>query len=191
MEDPEKLIDAFTEAISAGDAHKRWLVKADLLLKFYFKAKECAYQAEDIVNEIIRKTIDEGGRTWDMNKISIDVYMMKTIESEISNIVSKERNYETVDFNNNGFDERTSVIYNKHSTMRDAIEKQYDMDEFADKCLEILSDDTECGLVFLELQEGKYEKEIAESTGLTAKEVTAVKQRIRRKIRNKITSINT
>ncbi len=184
MEEIKKNIEEFITAIK-GDAHKKWLVHADHLLKIYFRRSEIPYTAEDVVGEVITKTVDEGGRNWDFNKVPLNVYMRNSIRSEVSNIYDRALKYENVDFNNQEYTLRTTEIYNQYSMSLNEIENANDFSELYDSCVEILADDTECCLVFMELREGKNRKEIAESLGLTENQILAIKQQIRRKLRKK------
>ena len=168
MEELEKITAEFEKAIGE-DLHKKWLVQADYFLKQYFRREENPFTPEDIVGEIIIKTIDEGGRNWDINKVALNAYMYNSIRSEVSNISERVSKYENVDFNDQEYASRTTEIYNRHFVSLTEIENANDYREMYNKCLKILAEDTDCCLVFMELREGKSEKEIAESLGFTVK----------------------
>lgn len=190
MNNPDKIIAAFTESLN-GDSHKQWLYKADWLLSCYTGQKETAYTAEDIVSEIIMKTIDDGGRNWDMDKVPLDVYMMKTIESEVWNITRKEMNMEKMDFNNYGNNRAAAEIINRHSDNPEEVRKERDFRELYENCLDVLSGDEECLRVFREMCSGVTEEQLGEICGMDRRKILTVKQRIRRKLRKKIFYNNT
>ena len=185
MRDFENIITEFEEALNNG-SHKKWLAQADYFLRINFQKEEIPYTAEDIVSEVITKTVDESGRNWDKNKVPLNAYMYNAIRSEVSNLTQKLHRYENVDFNNQEYAARTTAIYNRFFISLEEIESANDYMELYNNCLETLADDEECSLVLMELHEGKSEKEIALSLGISLQHTLAVKQQIRRKLRKKI-----
>ena len=190
MNDPGKVIAAFIESLN-GDSHKIWLYKADSLLSFYFRQKDTAYTAEDIISGIIAKTIDEGGRNWDMDKIPLDAYMMKTIESEVWNISRKGIQIETVDFNDTGMNSCSLEAINRHSLKQEDTDRDNDFRELYEACLDALSGDAECLQVFEELRKGATAVQIGKTLGMDSNKILSVKQKIRRALRRKIFYNNT
>jgi DNA-binding NarL/FixJ family response regulator len=61
--------------------------------------------------------------------------------------------------------------------------KNQDIREAFSLCLKEIEEDTELGVVFLSWSKGNESKVIAEDLGLTVKEVEAIKQKIRRKLK--------
>lgn len=190
MDNPDRIISAITESLN-GDSHKNWLYKADRLLIRYLGDRETAYKAEDIVSEIILKTIDEGGRNWDMDKVPLDAYMMKTIESVVWNIIRKDRYTEKMNFNNYKDNPSAAEIINRHSRNQDNTGLERDFREMYECCLDILAGDEECLKLFKEMRKGASEEQLEKLCGMDRRKILTVKQRIRRKLKKKIFYNNT
>jgi len=184
-EEKERKIKAFQNAFSDPCApYNEWLAHADKLigLKLNGRASQ-PYKAEDIVNEIIEKVID-GVRTWDMDRVTdINKFMYMQILSVVDNKFNKEKKLVASDAYNREDDSFYTINNIPNNPELDEIYKQQDIMEAFARCYNEIEKDTEMGLVFLSWKDGKESREIAEEFGLTVKEVEAIKQKIRRKLK--------
>jgi RNA polymerase sigma factor (sigma-70 family) len=184
-EENEKKIKVFQNAFNdPSKPYEAWLEHADRLIKIKLNGRASQpYKAEDIINEIIEKVID-GKRSWDMDRVpDINKFMFMQILSVVDNKYKKEKNLISSEVYNS---EDESFYYRDDYTSilnLDEIYKRQDIMEAFSRCYNELETDTEMGLVFLAWKEGKESKEIAEEFGLTVKQVEAIKQKIRRKLK--------
>lgn len=184
MKNPDvRIVDAFKKAVESKECLS-WLNRAEFLLRIRIKGTERYMTAEDIVFEVITKTI-EGQRQWDIDKIPLSIYMQEAIWSEFSNHLKKERRNINVDFKSR---QKKSVVreaVNRYSTARDEIEDEYDWNDFVSQCYDTAGDDYE-SRVFLDfILEDKKCRDIAEYLGTDEDYVQSIKKRLARKLRRR------
>jgi DNA-directed RNA polymerase specialized sigma24 family protein len=135
------------------------------------------------VNEIIVKVIDSV-RAWDMDRVpDINKFMYMQILSVVDNKFQKEKRLvssERYNKEDDSFYVTSDLISNLDL---DEIYKQQDIIETLTRCYNEIEKDTELGVVFLSWGEDNKSQEIAEEFDLTVKEVEAIKQKIRRKLK--------
>jgi len=184
-EEKERKIKAFQDAFSdPAKPYEEWLEHADKLIKIKLDGRASQpYKAEDIVNEIIVKVIDSV-RAWDMDRVpDINKFMYMQILSVVDNKFQKEKRLvssERYNKEDDSFYVTRDLISNLDL---DEIYKQQDIIETLTRCYNEIEKDTELGVVFLSWGEDNKSQEIAEEFGLTVKEVEAIKQKIRRKLK--------
>ena len=184
-EEKERKIKAFQNAFSdPAKPYEGWLAQADRLIKIKLNGRASQpNKAEDIVYEIIEKVID-GVRAWDMKRVpDINKFMYMQIRSVVDNKFNKEKKLVSSDAYNRENDSFYTINNIPNNLELDEIYKQQDIMEAFARCYNEIEKDTEMGLVFLAWKDGKESREIAEEFGLTVKEVEAIKQKIRRKLK--------
>jgi DNA-directed RNA polymerase specialized sigma24 family protein len=178
-----RIVVAFEKAVESKECLS-WLNRANFLLRMGMKGTERYITAEDIVYEVITKTI-EGQRQWDIDKIPLSVYMQEAIWSEFSNHLKKESRNTIVDFKSSQRKSSVREAINRYSTGRDEIEDEYDWNDFVSKCYEIAGDDYE-SRVFLDfILEDRRCRDIAEFLGTDEDHVQTIKKRLARKLKRK------
>lgn len=184
-EEKERKIKAFQNAFSdPAKPYEEWLEHADKLIKIKLNGRASQpYKAGDIVNEIIEKVIDDV-RAWDMERVpDINKFMYMQIRGVVDNKYHKERRIISGE-NFNPEDGSFSDIHELEIKLDlSEIYKPQDILEAFTLCYNEIEKDTEMGIVFLAWKDGKESKEIAEEFGLTVKEVEAIKQKLRRRLK--------
>lgn len=136
--------------------YSQWIAYSDKLLNML--GREISVDAEDIVHDIIIKTI-ENKRKYRSN-ISIDAYMKMSMKSEVNNLIKKEKRtislYPDDDYNPLGVQNFCEVSYLYEDTI-----------ESLKKCLAILNEIE--SLILLCKLEGKNSGEICGALGITKK----------------------
>jgi len=179
-------IDSFLK--TNGDTFLRMLNKIRKLLRIYLGYKRTNASIEKgIMNEILSDIID-GTRAWEMEKTTIEEVLWANINSEVFNFARKERKfvfipaaeYEDNEKSNAGMD---SLV----NTRPEDIEGKIDSDVIENYCLnEILKDDDDAQIVFMEMCENKKQKQIASELGLSVEKTKSLIRNIKRKISKQI-----
>jgi RNA polymerase sigma factor (sigma-70 family) len=177
-----KIFEEIKSAYKDRKRVRRWLVVADRYLKSYNNDKfERHWTAEDIVNEVITKTL-ENKRKWIPEKVpDLDKFIFTTIRSVVDDKVGDRNRVlpqkEKVQARRGDFENDLIEINNK--TDKDYILHDIERIEIFEKCYNELLEDDDCAIVFLEWKEGKTSKDIAVSLGISVEEVERIKKRIR------------
>jgi len=163
-----------------GECPKRWVWVCLKYINYYMgDPKDKMDMAKDIVLEIIAQTISES-LSWDMEKETLDKHMYSKIWNKVSHLSAKRNRI----VENERFDEKSGekfeIIDNTSEYSKEEIELQIDNKDLIERCYEEIKDDTDMGLVFELLREGKTPKEIENEYGITPEEVDAIKKRIKR-----------
>jgi len=185
----KKILEEIENAYKDKSRIKKWYVVADRYLKSYGNDKfERHWKAEDIVMELTGKILD-GKRSWDSEHCpNFDRFICMNIRSIVD---SKLRNRKRVLPQKERIqvrygDKETDLVETNYITDKDYILYNIELTEKLEKCYDLLSDDDECALVFLEWKEEKTSLEIADSLGITVEEVERIKKRLRYKIKRSI-----
>ena len=191
-EEKDRKIKAFRDALSdPANPYEDWLEHADKLIKIKLNGRASQpYSAADIVGEIIVKVMDDI-RTWDMERVpDINKFMYMQIRGVVDNKYQKERRLVSREkFNPD--DGSFSVIDEMELKLElSEILKDQDIREAFSLCFKEIEEDTEMGVVFLSWSEGNESQEMAKDFGLTVKQVEAIKQKIRRKLKKINLSLN-
>jgi RNA polymerase sigma factor (sigma-70 family) len=186
----QEIIDAFKEAFSTDKSRlKRWTTVAQRYLNLYGRNKyERHWEAEDILKELIAKII-EGKRNYDPEKYkNADDFIFKSIRSIVDDELRNRNKVKSYDkctgTNEDGERSYTNILEKRYKTDKDTVHDEYIIEEQLENCYQLLLEDEEAALVFLEWQKGLKSCEIAESLGLELKEVEQAKKRIRYKLTN-------
>ena len=184
-EEKERKIKAYQNAFSdPAKPYEGWLAQADRLIKIKLNGRASQpYKAEDIVYEIIEKVIN-GKRTWDMDRVpDINKFMYVQIRSVVDNKFNKEKKLVSSDAYNRENDSFYTINNIPNNLELEEIYKQQDIMEAFARCYNEIEKDTEMGVVLLSWVKENESQEIAEEFGLTVKEVEAIKQKIRRRLK--------
>jgi hypothetical protein len=176
-----RIIEAFTKAVNSKEGLS-WLRRAEFIISLTVKRREQYFTAEDIVYEIITKTI-EGQRKWDIDKIPLSVYMARQIWSEVSNNLKRESRHTSADFQYDKEDSVSRKIFNEHSSGREETCEEYDWNEFISQCYKALEDDRECTALLKYILEGCGDGEAGKIPGLTHSEKNNIRKRLKRKLK--------
>ena len=177
-----KIFEEIELAYGDKERVKKWLVVADRYLKSYNNDKfERHWTAEDIVNEVITKTLENKRKWIPKNVPDLDKFIFMTIRSVVDDKLGNrdkvlpptEKIYAGDD------DKEIDLIENNNKTDKDYILHDIERTEKFEKCYNELLEDDDCALVFLEWKEGKTSKDIAVSLGISVEEVERIKKRIR------------
>jgi RNA polymerase sigma factor (sigma-70 family) len=186
----QEIIDAFKEAFSTDKNRlKRWTAVAERYLDLYGRNKyERHWEAEDILKELITKII-EGKRNYDPEKYkNADDFIFKSIRSIVDDELRNKNRVKSYDkytgTDEDGDRSYTYILEKRYKSDKDAVHNEYIIEEQFESCYQLLLEDEEAALVFLEWQQGLKSCEIAESLGLELKEVEQAKKRIRYKLTN-------
>jgi DNA-directed RNA polymerase specialized sigma24 family protein len=178
-----RIVDAFKEAVESEETLS-WLRRAKFLLRMKMKGTERYITAEDIVYEVIAKTI-EGQRQWDMDKVPLSIYMKEAIWSEFSNHRKKEKRNLNVDFKASRNKTVVRDAVKRYATGREETEDEYDCRDFVARCYEAAGDDYEARIFLDYILDGKKCRDIAEFLGTDEFHVQAIKKRLARKLKRK------
>ena len=176
-----RITEAFTKAVNSKEGLS-WLRKADFIIRLAVKGREQYFTAEDIVYEIIAKTI-EGQRKWDIDNIPLSVYMARQIWSEVSNNLKRESKHTSADFRCAENDPVSKEIFNRHSSGKEEPSEEYDWNEFISQCYKALEDDSHCTALLKYILEGCDDPEAGEIPGLTHSEKNNIRKRLKRKLK--------
>ena len=164
---------------------KNWVWVCVRYLNFYFgNKKDIVMTAEDIVMEIIMQTITEE-RKWDIENKTIDQHIYNCIRSKVTHLYEKQKRVVENEIYNEVLGKTVSITNETAEYSKEEIEAGIDRNDFIKKCFEEVKDDTDMGLVFELLREGKTPKEMEREYGITPDEVDAIKKRISRLLRNR------
>jgi DNA-directed RNA polymerase specialized sigma24 family protein len=178
-----RIIDAFKKAVESKESLS-WLKRAEFLLRMNMKGTERYLTGEDIVYEVITKTI-EGQRQWDIDKIPLNIYMQEAIWSEFSNYQKKERKNTNVDFKAKQDNTAIKDALICYATGREEADDEYDWKDFVTRCYETAGDDYESKVFLDYILEGKRCRDIAEFLGTDEDHVQTIKKRLARKLKRK------
>ena len=177
----ERIVDAFAKAVDSVDCLS-WLRRAERSLSLRKDGKEKHVEAQDIVYEIITKTI-EGQRKWDIDNVPLNKYMYRQIRSEISNIRKRERKITRVclDYTKPGSPARK--IYNGYSTVREKTCDDFEWDEFLEECYRVNAGDEECRQFLKYLLEGRTLPDIFDLLGIEEEKGRNIYKRLKRRLK--------
>ena len=168
---------------------KIWIRHAEILLKN--KAgdlKNRCMTAEDIVHEIICRTI-EGKRKWDRKRVpNLNTYMWGQISSLVDSETRKAVRFTYPEPDENAGKKAAPVILEEipDYSVPD-IGEDTDAAALEKKCLKLLEDDPAALKVFNEMMKGSKNREIVEDLGLSYKDVVNAKRRLQEKLRGILT----
>ena len=180
----QEIADLFEGELKSKNGNLEiWLAYTHKLLKLYLNGgAEKLYEPQDVIHEIITRTL-EGTRKWDREKVPcLNTYMAMQIKSVVWNIAKKEKRM--IPGSSIAGDELSEAEFwdsKQHLTLEE-IESNADTKELLEKCYEILEEDTECSLVFIEMTAGNKNEEIAKKLGIKTSDVTNIKKRLMRKL---------
>ena len=165
---------------------KRWVRVCLKYIHCYLgDPKDKIDTAKDIVLEIVEQTIKES-ISWVMEKETLDRHMYSTIWNKVSHLYEKRKRI----IENEIYDAKTEKIINiideASEISKSKIELQIDNKDLIEKCYDEIKDDTDMGLVFVLLLEGKTPKEMEKEYGITTEEVDAIKKRMNRLLKKKL-----
>ncbi|MCX6168350.1 MAG: hypothetical protein NTX65_03355 [Ignavibacteriales bacterium] len=171
--------------IEANDGtYKRWIAHADKLLHIFLAGRtKLKYQADDIVHSIILKLLVEK-RKWDYQKYpDFGKYFCLLIKSEVSNLAKFEEKFIEIEEDEEEPEDSVELFIdrNRNLSLEEILNSQ-DALELESRCMKLLEGDDDALLVFLELMEGRSNKETAESLGVEISFVENTKKRIRRRL---------
>jgi hypothetical protein len=171
----------FSEVFRKKDyRYKSWVAKADFQLRFKTKNLIVRYSTgEDIILDIVTGVLC-GNIHWDPEKVELGTFMHHQIRSHISNLLRKELNKLTptvseydkvfpkyVDTGNLVSESLGEILYNQ------------DLKEIRETISNYLEEnDVIAFFVFEEIIKGSKNQDIAETLGITDKDVVNVKRRI-------------
>ena len=171
-----------------GDTFLKMLNKIRKLLRIYLGYKGTNASIEKgIMNEILGDIID-GTRAWDMDKSTIEQVLWANINSEVFNFARKEKKYIFIpaaeyEENENSIKGMDLLI----NAPPEDIEGKIDTDAIENYCMnEILKDEEEAQIVFMEMCENKKQKQIASELGLSVEKTKGLIRNIKRKISKQI-----
>jgi RNA polymerase sigma factor (sigma-70 family) len=181
----EETASRFRETFEKDKAsYKRWLQYADRLLKFKTGGRFArCYTAEDIVYEIISKTLT-GVIKWDTGRVpSLNTFMFYQVKSSIANIYKKENNLVHIYNEEEGDEEEyRDLTEYLNPVKKEDFENRMDAEEVIGECRKELDGDDEAGIVFEEILKGNFNREISRDYGLSINRVETIKTRIKRKL---------
>ena len=182
MENTEKrIVDAFAKAVDSADSLS-WLRRTDILLRFRKDGKENHVEAEDIVYEIITKTI-EGQRKWDIDNVPLNNYMNTQIWSEVANIRKRECKSTRVCFNDTDPGTAAEEAFNINSTERNDICDEFDWNNFLAECFRVNTGDGECQKCLEYLLEGRSLPDIFTFLGVEEEKGRNIYKRLKRRLK--------
>ncbi len=182
-----RVIEAFKEAFDKDDGLYEKLVQySERLIRLYNK-NEVYFQGHDVVAELVEKTI-EGVRIWDMERVSLNTFMYRNIESVVSNKNQREyRKAVTKDnyISNDQNGETLLQFDNLLHTDNDTIEKEFTRKEFFELLEDELMSDNDCIELYFGIRENSFDyrknKEISKVLGMSVKDVENLKKRFLRR----------
>ena len=164
---------------------ERWVWVCTRYIYFYIgNVKDIKMLAEDIVLEIVTQTITNE-RKWDMAKDTIDKHIYGCIRSKVSHLYEKQKRIVEDEIYDAENEKKINIIDETAEYSKEEIEAGIDRNDFIKKCFEEVKDDTDMGLVFELLAEGKTPQEMEREYGITPDEVDAIKKRINRFLRKR------
>lgn len=167
-----------------------WQKWADIELKSPGKYIPVGHvNSSDIVGDLILKTID-GNRTWEKDKLPLNVYMYNNIKSEVSNIKTHEKKRLYITTNNDQDDDfnEEEVLSKVALTEEDISNPDFVTDIENRELLELMEKeiekDFECSILFEAMKEcdPKKNEELAKLTGYTVEKIENTKKRLFRKL---------
>ena len=183
-----EIFKAFENALAAGKFDD-WSKDADILLKFSGNGIAVVHlEAEDVVSNIIKATLD-GTRAWDMERVSsIDAYMKTAMKSEVWNIKQKSKRCTSL----NGlipkdlledFDDDLTLEKVKDKEADDFAE-HFENKNLFELCYNALNENEDHQLIFLAMKDFGFKdnKGIAEYYGITVDKVVYIKREIIKKL---------
>lgn len=180
----EEILELFKEAIEKGN-HLRWIQTAERLLKFY-NGRETAHTGEDIINEIIERTVNNK-RNY-TGKISLDQYVFMTMKSIIDCEASKNKRIILENnFSSDGENEHVNSIIDT-TTEKTHVKpnEEIELKEFNKRVWDACEGDDDAQIVLHEMQKGNYKpSDIANVLGITPDDVINIKKRIKRRVDRK------
>lgn len=176
----DDFLDQIEEALNNGN-YAKWVGYAKNNLNMTKVLRE--YEAKDIVNIVITKTLDQD-RTF-KEELPIDIYMKNTIRSVVSDLKNKKlRNGFTLNVEEDDY-EKFSIEKGQVITEKE-LHEDADYHELFKIIEDQFKDDDSALLVLYGWKERKNNIEIAEDLGLTAQEVSNIKRRIKYISKNKL-----
>ncbi|MBK9097332.1 MAG: hypothetical protein IPM14_04255 [bacterium] len=182
-----EIYNAFEKALNEKK-FADWTKQADILLKFSANGICVSHLGpEDIVSNIIKSVLD-GTRTWDMDKVSsIDAYMMTAIKSEVWNAKQKSKRSSSIDdlmhhdIEEDAKNELTPEIEDKKAI---DLARHLENKNLFELCYNALEENEDHQLVFLAMKDFGYSdnKGIAEYYGLPVEKVVYIKREILKKL---------
>ena len=162
---------------------KNWVWVCVRYLNFYFgNKKDIVMTAEDIVMEIIMQTITEE-RKWDIENKTIDQHIYNCIRSKVTHLYEKQKRVVENEIYNEVLGKTVSITNETAEYSKEEIEAELDRKDLIKRCFEKIEDDTEMGLVFELLAEGKTPLDIEKEYGISTQEIDAIRKRIYRSLR--------
>ncbi|MFZ6033706.1 MAG: hypothetical protein ACOYVE_10425 [Melioribacter sp.] len=160
---------------------ERWLFYCVKQLIFYKINKREYYKTpEDIVSEIIFSAIN-GKRKWNTEEVPVEAFVRSCIKSVVSHLAEGMDNKKVDDIIiNQKQGISIDALENAHDKSKQQIELLYENKDLIERCREVLQEDTEMGLVFELILEGRTPKEMEAEYGIPPDKVDAVKKRIKR-----------
>ena len=182
-----RVIEAFRKAFDKDDGlYEKWVQYSERLIRLYNK-NEVYFQGHDVVAELVEKTI-EGERKWDMERVSLNTFMYRNIESVVSNKNQREyRKAVTKDnyISNDQNGETLLQFDNLLHTDNDTIEKEFTRKEFFELLEDELMSDNDCIELYFGIRENSFDyrknKEISKVLGMSVKDVENLKKRFLRR----------
>lgn len=185
----QKAADIFQKKFEENGKHppKTWVWVCVRYLKFYVgNIKDIMMTAEDIVMEIIMQTITEE-RRWDIENKTIDEHIYNCIRSKVTHLYEKQKRFAENEIYDEVSGKNVDIVNDTSEYSKEEIEAELDRDDLIKRCYEKIQDDTEMGLVFELLAEGKTPIEIEKEYGITPSETDAIRKRIYRMLRKEFT----
>ena len=162
---------------------KTWVWVCVRYLNFYFgNKKDIVMTAEDIVMEIIMQTIN-GERNWDAETKTIDKHVYDCIRSKVTHLYEKQKRVVENEIYNEVLGKTVNITNEAAEYSKEEIEAELDRKDLIKRCYEKIQDDTEMGLVFELLAEGKTPLDIEKEYGISTQEIDAIRKRIYRSLR--------
>lgn len=162
---------------------KNWVWVCVRYLNFYFgNKKDIVMTAEDIVMEIIMQTITEE-RKWDIENKTIDQHIYNCIRSKVTHLYEKQKRVVENEIYNEVLGKTVSITNETAEYSKEEIEAELDREDLIKRCFEKIENDTEMGLVFELLAEGKTPLDIEKEYGISTQEIDAIRKRIYRSLR--------
>lgn len=168
-----------------GGYPKSWIWVCLRYINYYLgDPKDKMDTAKDIVLEIVEQTISES-ISWDMEKETLDKHMYSTIWNKVSHLYDKQKRFIENERYDEKSGEKTDIINETSEQTKEDIEIMIANADLIERCYEEIKDDTDMGLVFELLLEGKTPKEMEKEYGITTEKVDAIKKRINRLLNKK------
>lgn len=173
------------EFLKNGGLPKRWIWICLKYINYYMgNPKDKMDTAKDIVLQIVTQTI-AGDLSWDMEKETLDKHMYSKIWNKVSHLSEKRKRIIENEIYDVKSESKFNIIDETAEYLKDETDKIIDNNDLIEKCYNEIKDDTDMGIIFGALFEGKTPKQIEDEYGITPEEVDAIKKRINRLLRKK------